>query len=127
MKLLSTGLDPLDEIDTWSDIPCHLCQSLRKKFELCFVGGLDGPSASRHKFREMLHRRLRLGSYRPRSEPGRLKEFAHRLRDRIRREKSDAILSIHCEPIAYLKTELPIFLIHDATFRLLRVEKVTAS
>jgi glycosyltransferase involved in cell wall biosynthesis len=119
MKLLLTGIDPLDEIDTWSGIPFHLCQSLRKKFELCFVGGLDGPSASRHKFREMLHRRLRLGSYRLRSEPGVLKEFARRLRDRIKREKPDAVLSMNCEPIAYLKTELPIFLIHDATFRLL--------
>jgi glycosyltransferase involved in cell wall biosynthesis len=119
MKLLVTGIDPPDEIGSWSGIPYHLCQALAKWFELCFVGGLGGPSTSMHKVIEAVYRRLGQPSYRIRSEPAVLKEFANRLQAAIDCEKPDAILSFSCEPIAYLKPGVPAFLIHDATFRLL--------
>jgi glycosyltransferase involved in cell wall biosynthesis len=119
MKLLVAGIEHPQDIKSWSGIPYHLSRSLAKRFDLCFVGGLEGPMASLHRRCEIVYAKLHWGDYRIRSEPGVLKEFARRLDSMIAREKPNAILSISCEPIAYLRPGLPAYLIHDATFRLL--------
>jgi glycosyltransferase involved in cell wall biosynthesis len=116
-KLLVTGIEPPDEMWSWSGIPFHLSQSLAKNFDLCFVGNLRGKVAARFKIIGGLCRRLKWRGLRDRSEPTILREFAERLRVAIEQEKPDAILSISCEPIAYLPPGLPAYIIHDSTFR----------
>ncbi len=116
-KLLVTGIEPPDEIWAWSGTPYHLTRSLAKNFDLCFVGSLRGKVAGFFRIIEGICRRLDYRGFRVRSEPSILREFARRIQETIRREKPDAILSISCEPIAYLPPGLPAYIIHDSTFR----------
>jgi glycosyltransferase involved in cell wall biosynthesis len=118
MKLLVIGLEHPEHVRSWSGIPHHLSRALAKHFELCFVGDFYGPAASLHQFIFRIYRRLGWGVYRIRSEPAVLKEFVRRVEDAIKREKPDAILSICCEPIAFLPPGLPAYLVHDSTFHL---------
>jgi glycosyltransferase involved in cell wall biosynthesis len=117
MKLLVTGIEPPDNITSWSGTPYHLSNALRKSFDVCFLGGLYGIRASGHETIAAAHRRLGWPAYRVRSEPSVLKDFAQRLHKLINSERPDAIVSMACEPIAYLQSGLPTYLIHDSTFR----------
>lgn len=117
MKLLVTGIEPPDKINSWSGTPYHMTRALSAEFELCFVGGLRGNEFLYHRIVSKLYSVLGLGSYRLRSEPSVLKAFSKRLTATIKREAPDAILSMGCEPLAYLEPGIPAYLVHDSTFR----------
>jgi glycosyltransferase involved in cell wall biosynthesis len=117
VKLLVAGIEPPDQIGSWSGTPYHLVQALSRQFDLCFEGGLRGGGLTLHRVAAKVHDRLRLGAYRIRSEPSVLKAFSRRLDETISRESPDAIISMGCEPIAFLGGETPAYIVHDSTFR----------
>lgn len=118
-KLLITGVDDPRDVKSWSGIPYYLQKHLSKCFELCFAGDLKPSSAWHQDWLRRWYWRSGQGWYLEEYESRSLDAYARHIERVIGREKPDAILAIRCEPIAHLKTECPVYFVHDVTVRLL--------
>ena len=112
------GRDPND-LESWSGVPKHIVSGLRSQgHEVTTIGPLPSLETAWPRLKGLYYRLVRRQDYVVIRDPAMVRARMLKANELLRTQPpADAVVVMHAADAAYLETEAPLILVHDATWQ----------
>ncbi|WP_128543325.1 glycosyltransferase family 4 protein [Larkinella soli] len=117
MKIAVAAKGDPGSVATWSNIPFHIIQYLKRRGHEIIKINLEGPKEPWHyDWYRRYHSKLQKKWFMSGVEPAILKQIGAQFDREVEEKKPDVVLVIHGDFLAYTTFRTPSIIIHDTTF-----------